>query len=98
MKSIKSVIKVFKNKYVLTILGFLVLIIFIDANSYRQQRRLNKELEKVSEEKKFYEKQIAADKKRANKLMSDDESLEKYAREHYLMKKDKEDVYLLIIK
>ncbi len=98
MKSIKSVIKVFKNKYVLTILGFLVLIIFIDANSYRQQRRLNKELAKVSEEKKFYEKQIAADKKRANKLMSDDESLEKYAREHYLMKKDKEDVYLLIIK
>ena len=97
MKSIRLIFGIVWNKYLITIIAFCILMLFFDSNSYLAHRKLNAELEKVSEEKEFYIQQISADSKRANELMSDDDNLERFAREHYLMKKEKEDIYLLIV-
>ncbi|MCK5845889.1 MAG: septum formation inhibitor [Bacteroidales bacterium] len=97
MESAKIFFGIVWNKYIITISVFIVFMLFFDTNSFIAHRKLNKELSKVLEEKKFYTDQIISDKKRAEELMSNDENLEKFAREHYLMKKDNEDVYLLLI-
>ena len=96
MQSIKYFFRIIWDKYVIIIIAFIVWMLFFDNNSYLAHRKLNSELSKVSEEKAFYIQQISHDKQRANDLMSNDENLEKYAREHYLMKKDNEDIYLII--
>ena len=96
MQSVKKILRFIWNKYVIIIIAFIIWMLFFDTNSYLAHRKLNSELSKVSEEKSFYIKQISQDKQRANDLMSNDENLEKYAREHYLMKKDNEDIYLII--
>jgi len=97
MSSIKIIFGIVWNKYLITIFAFVIWMLFFDTNSYLAHRMLNHELDKVSIEKEFYINQISADTKRANELMSRDGSLEKFAREHYLMKKENEDIYLLIV-
>jgi cell division protein FtsB len=41
---------------------------------------------------------IEADKQHYHELTSDPELLEKFAREQYLMKKDNEDIYIILAK
>jgi cell division protein FtsB len=49
-------------------------------------------------EKEYYLERIAEDSKKLNELMTNDENLEKFAREQYLMKKPDEDIFLIVEK
>jgi cell division protein FtsB len=49
----------------------------------------------MEEELKFYQEEIKATKQKKNELQSSDENLEKFAREHYFMKKKSEDIFLI---
>jgi len=84
-----------KNKYLLSGLIFLVYIAFIDdrdllANYHRHQQL--KELEKSAA---YYEQEIEKTKSELNQLKTDAATLEKYAREKYMMKRDNEDLYII---
>jgi len=57
-----------------------------------------RELRRLEQSKAYYEQQIAATKKELDQLKSDPAILEKYARERYLMKRDNEDVFLILEK
>ena len=77
---------------------FLVWMLFFDRNNILNQIQLRQNLHQYQKEKQFYLEQIAADSEATYDLMSDSVHLEKFARERYYMKKDSEDVFLMIQK
>jgi cell division protein FtsB len=58
------------------------------------QRVLNKQIQGLEENKKYYQEEIQKDKQNI-KLLKNPDQVEKYAREKYYMKKDSEDIYIV---
>jgi cell division protein DivIC len=85
-----------RNKYVLVLLGYLVYMIFFDSNDFRSQWKLYRQKSKLEREETYYKKQIKEVKKEQSLLFSDMAQLEKFAREHYLMKRDSEDIFVIV--
>jgi len=87
---------VIRNKFVITSLIFGVWILLFDQNNMLDRFHDVKKLNELKQEKEYFKQKIQEDQRRMKELMSDKESLEKFAREEYLMKKDEEDVFLVI--
>lgn len=87
-------IKYVGNKYVLIVILFLVWMIFFDANSYRIHRELDNEINALEDNAEFYQTEIDEDKNFIKKMENSDE-MEKFAREKYYLKKEKEDIYII---
>lgn len=87
-----------KNKYILVLLGYLVYMIFFDSNDFRSQTKLYFEKRKLEKEEAYYKKQIRDVQKEHDMLFSDMAHLERFAREHYLMKRDSEDIFVIVEK
>lgn len=96
MKINKKIIGIAKNKFVLATLLFAVYLTFFDSNSLIYQYRLKSSLNKLQYEKAFYQSEIEKDRKVTEMLTHDTAALEKFAREKYLMKRDNEDIFLII--
>jgi hypothetical protein len=92
----KKILKIFINKYFLITVAFVVWLGFFDSDSIVSRMGFHQKLNELKQEKKFYLDEIRKDSTLTVKLMNDSLALEKFAREKYLMKKDKEDVYLVI--
>ncbi|UOY07280.1 septum formation initiator family protein [Muricauda sp. SCSIO 64092] len=90
----KKWFKVFTNTYILVLTIFAIWMAFFDTNSLLIHRELQQEINKLEQQKDFLQKEIEKDKKLLNEL-KDPKALEKYAREHYYMKKDNEEVFLI---
>ena len=50
----------------------------------------------MEEQKIYYIEKISHDSARLNELRTDAENLEKFAREQYLMKKDNEEIFVIV--
>jgi cell division protein DivIC len=87
---------VLRNKYVLTTLGFLVWMLLFDQNNLIDRKKSTSEFDLLNEEKAYYLQKIDEDKRRINELKTNTENLEKFAREQYLMKKDNEDIFVIV--
>ena len=87
-------VKVLSNKYLLITVIFLVWMIFFDENSFINHQELDSEIDKLEKSNQYYKEQIDEDKK-VIKNLNDPDSLEKYAREQYKMKRDNEDIYIV---
>ncbi len=85
-----------KNKYFLVGIFFVVWIVFFDVNRLISVFKYRKELKEVRKEKNYYLEQIAKNRELLELYKTDRKALEKFAREKYLMKKDDEDVFLII--
>ena len=85
-----------KNKYVITSIIFLVWISFFDQNNWFERLKNMKQLNQLEDDKQYYQTKIKEETKRLKELQTDKENLEKFAREQYLMKKDDEDIFLII--
>ena len=70
--------------------------LFFDRNDLLSQYEYRTQLNKLKEEKEFYTRETERVKKDLDELTTNRERLEKFAREKYLMKKDNEDVYVII--
>tara|TARA_Y100000996_G_scaffold387904_1_gene347067 strand:- start:663 stop:884 length:222 start_codon:yes stop_codon:yes gene_type:complete len=68
----------------------------IDSNGFINRYRLSSKLSELNTQKEFYIKEIDKVSLDKEKFESDDELLEKYAREEYLMKKESEDIFYVI--
>lgn len=80
----------------MTLLAFVVWVSFFDKNDILSQRELRKEVKKLEEEKIYFVTEISKNKSDMKELMTNPKNLEKFAREKYLMKKDDEDVFVLV--
>lgn len=84
------------NKYLIVLGGFIVWIMFFDGNNLMQHRKNIAELEQLEKQVKFYKHKIEADKRKLYELQTNDENLEKFAREQFLMKKADEDIFVIV--
>lgn len=86
----------FKNFYFLSFSFFLVWLAFVDSNDLFMQARLTSKKSQLIERKHFYQEEIMKVKNDKAALESNPELLEKLAREKYLMKKENEDLYIVV--
>lgn len=84
-----------RHKYLITILAFLIIIVFLDENNLIRRFSNKNEIRALNEEIAKYKEMYDADTKRLNELSSNPEAIEKIAREKYLMKNPDEDIYIL---
>ena len=85
-----------RSFFFLFTVGFVLWMLFMDANDIRSQFSLGQKLRELEAEKEFYQKEIEQVNHDREELLTDDELLEKFAREKYLMKKPEEDVYVIV--
>ena len=90
--------KVFKNFYFIAGIVFLIWMLFIDGNDLISQWRLSSKYNDLLKEKEYYQEKIKEVELDREGLMSDDELLEKFARERYFMKKESEDLFVIVEK
>ena len=88
-------VKVFRNKYAISLVVFAIWIAFFDRNDLFTQWDRKKELQKLEESSAFYEKEIAATKKDLMDLNTTPAMLEKFAREKFFLKRPNEDIFLV---
>jgi len=87
-----------KNPYFLLGLSFLLWILFFDAEDLLTQYRLRNRLSDLEAEKAYYLEQIEKIQQARRGLASNEDLLEKFAREKFFMKKEKEDLYVIVDK
>lgn len=87
---------VLRNKYSITLLLFLIWLLFFDQNNLIDRYGMHREIRELEENRLYFLEQIEKDSTRLHELTTDQENLEKYAREQYYMKKKDEDVFVII--
>jgi cell division protein FtsB len=95
-KFIDKIPAVIRNKYVLTIIIFVVWITLLDSNNLIARYKDMRELHKLKIDREYYIKRIDDDKQKLHELKTDKHNLEKFAREQYHMKKSDEDLYIIL--
>jgi len=96
MKFDKKKLTFLYNPYILVGVIMGSMIFLFGTNNLRVQHRLNQKLEKLENEKQFYLREIEKNKKISHDLMTNEDNLERFAREKYWMKRDNEDVFIVI--
>ena len=90
-----TVLKVLRNKYISSVIVFLIWISFFDRNDLLTQWDRKNELQKLETSKAFYEKEIATTKKELMELNNNPAILEKFAREKFYLKKPNEEIFII---
>lgn len=85
-----------RNKYVLTTAIFLLWMILFDSSNLIDVYSEYRKIKRFEQEKEYYLEKITNDKNRLNELQTNNENLEKFAREQYLMKKPDEDIFVIM--
>lgn len=84
-----------RNKYLIAIGVFAAIMLFFDKNDVFVGQARKHQLEELESSKQYYTERIKSERKELEQLKSDPATLEKYAREKYLMKRDNEDLFLV---
>ena len=85
-----------KNKYALTAGVFIIWISFFDENNLIIQYQYHSELSKLQDEEVFYQEELVKIQASLKELQTNPKTLEKFAREKYLMKKDNEELFVIV--
>jgi cell division protein DivIC len=94
MESMK-LLRVFKNKFVLASILFVVWMLFFDHNNLFLHLQYRAELNELKQRKQYYKDEIEKTKNDVELIKTNPLWMEKVAREQYLMKRDNEDVFLV---
>ena len=95
MKLLKGVFSFAKNKYLLSITCFLVWMAFFDPKDWGLIAARREKLDDLQISEQKLNQQIAETRSELNLLKTNARTIERYAREKYLMKKDNEDLFLV---
>ncbi|MBL7952194.1 MAG: septum formation initiator family protein [Flavobacteriales bacterium] len=85
-----------RNRYWATAFGLLCWIAFFDRNDAWTTFKNRRELGRMHDDKETLTREIAKTKEDIHELSSDKSLLEKFAREEYYMKRDNEDIFVLV--
>ena len=100
MSEIQKLMSFFKkyihNWFFYTGLLFLIWVAFFDENSLTQQIKLSKEINDLNDKEKFYNEEIKTIDEEIGAYNHDTALLERFAREKYYMKKDNEEVFVIV--
>ena len=93
---IKKIFPVLKNKYILTGIIFFIWLLIFDNNNLIDRFKGMRELKQLEKDRGYYLEWIETDSKQMNEIKTNNENLEKFAREQYLMKKEDEDIFIIV--
>ncbi len=82
--------------YVLTLAGLLIWTIFFDGSNLIAQFRLLQKLSDLENQQEYYVEELKKVKEEEREVMGNHQSMEKFAREKYLMKKTGETVFVVV--
>lgn len=94
MKRILNILK--NNYYIIIFFVFLLWMFLFDKNDLISQYQHMQKLRGLENDRDYIKKEIKVIEKDINDLSTDKERLEKFAREKYLMKKENEDVFVIV--
>jgi len=95
-KYIDKIPPAFRNKYLLTIVIFVVWVLLLDSNNLVARYKDLMVLRKLRHDREYYSRRIEEDRQKLLELKTDNQNLEKFAREQFKMKKADEDLYLIL--
>lgn len=98
MSFIKKYIPYIKNKYILSVFVLIFVLFIIEDTNIFNLIELKVNLKKLKEDNLKKEEDIKQIKQKTLELTTNPETLEKFARENYKMKKKNEVIYLFIDK
>lgn len=84
-----------RNKYVVVLVAFLLIIVVFDQNSLLRRMSQKREMKALQEEIDDYKRQIREGEALLETLESDSMLLEQIARERYNMSRSDEDVFIM---
>ena len=87
--------RLIRNKYPISLTIFVVWMLFFDSNSIVFMYKQYNELKDLKMQEEFLQEEIVKMTKEKEDLFSNNDKLEKYARENFYFKKDNEDVYVI---
>jgi cell division protein FtsB len=85
-----------RNRYGLAAAILLAWIAVFSDNDLWTTWKNHRELRRMEEQSAWYAKEIAKAREQLNEMDSDRLHLEKFARERYLMKRENEDIFVLV--
>ena len=91
-------LKFFKNKYFIISFVFVLYITLFSQNNLIERLSEIHDLNKLEQQKEYYLKIIKENTEKIRELRTDKANLEKFAREEYLMKKNNEDIFVIVKK
>jgi len=92
----KTLIPLILNKYFISTIVVVMWVIFFDKNDLLSQYQLRTKLQQLRTERNYYQTEIEKSKKDMNELLTNPANLEKFAREKYQMKKDNEEIFVIV--
>ena len=84
-----------RHKLMVVIVAFLIWITFFDRNSFLLHIEREQNISALQDSISYYKREIERQRTFLNELRSDPKQMEKFVREHYNMKKDDEDIYII---
>ncbi len=85
-----------RNKGIVVVILAVLFTVFIDDKSVVNWMGHQSKIESLEAEKAYYLKKINENKRRITELNSSKTSLEKFAREQFMMKRKNEDIFMLL--
>lgn len=80
---------------IVILVALVVMLFFLSDSSVAKRVQYENQIRDLEIQIEHYQRQTELDKEKLHELQSNDEDLEKFARENYLMKKDNEDVFII---
>ncbi len=85
-----------RNRYVITLASFALVLFFFNKNNIFQLYQRKKTLHQLERQINQYNHELIDLKEQQKAFQDDKRALEKFAREEYNMKKDDEDVFVIV--
>ena len=98
MKKIKDTVflKILKNKYFIVCIVFFLIILVLDENNVLVIRSLHRDVAELEYTIDTLKHGIYEDSLQAERLMYNLDTIERYGRENYYMKRKNEDVFIVV--
>jgi cell division protein DivIC len=84
-----------KNKYFIAVVAFAVWMLFFDKNDVFSQHERLSHVKELNKNEAHQSQLITETHKELGFLKTSAQTIEKYARENYMMKKDNEDLFII---
>jgi cell division protein FtsB len=98
LRKSKRWLRLLNNKYAVTAIVLGVWMLFFDSNSVLENLSMHRQINQLHRDARYYEARLVERQQRLLELQTNDENLEKFAREQYLMKRAKEDIFIVLDK
>ncbi|MCC7298979.1 MAG: septum formation initiator family protein [Bacteroidia bacterium] len=89
--------KLIRFRYYILFGAFALWMLFFDSNNLFYRMRISSDIKDLEKMKKLHVEALADLNRQKTELLGNTRNLEKFARERYLMKRDNEDLFVIIV-